>query len=103
MAFVRFLAWVLLLVATIALVSDVTRLAEGGPRTLTTTYSYWKTYSPQSLASSAAFIQHTIHPAVWDPVAVRILLLPVWFLIGALGLVLAIASRRKRRVNIFAN
>ncbi len=103
MAVFRFFAWVMFLVAMIALVSDVTRAANGAPMTVTTTFAYWKSVSPQSLAASAAAVQKSVHPLLWDPLIVRVLLLPIWALIGFVGLALAVIGRRKRRVNIFAN
>ena len=103
MALFRFLAWVLLLVAMITLVSDLTRAANGSPLVFTTSFGYWKSFSPQSLAASATFIQRNLHPMLWDPIAIRVLVLPVWFLIGGFGLMFGILGRRKRRVNIYAN
>ena len=103
MALFRFLAWVLLLTAMIALVSDLTRAANGGAFTVTTTLGYWKIVSPQSLAASETAVQRGVHPLLWDPVCVRLLGLPIWLLIGGLGAVFAILGRRKRRVNIYAN
>ena len=103
MAFFRLLAWVLLLSAMIALVSDLTRAANGGTFAVTTTLGYWKTVSPQSLAAAATSVQRTLHPLLWDPVCVRLLGLPIWLLIGGLGAVFAVLGRKKRRVNIYAN
>jgi hypothetical protein len=103
MALFRFIAWVLLLVAMIALVSDLTRAANGQAFSVTSTLGYWKNVSPQSLATTATTIQRSIHPLLWDPVCVRLLGLPIWLLIGGFGLVMAVLGRKKRRVNIYAN
>ena len=103
MALFRFFAWVLLLVAVIALVSDITRAANGTAFAITTTLGYWKSVSPQTLAASAAAIQRSVHPLLWDPVCVRVLGLPIWVLIGGMGAAMAVLGRRKRRVNIYAN
>lgn len=103
MALFRFLAWVLLLIAMIALVADLTRAVNGGGLAFTSTYAYWKSTAPQSLAASTTFVQRTLHPALWDPIAVRLLLLPIWLLFGGVGLAMAVLGRRKRSVNIYAN
>ena len=103
MVLFRFVAWVLLLVAMIALVSDLTRAANGLPFTVTSTLGYWKSVSPQSLAATATAIQRSVHPLLWDPVCVRLLGLPIWLLIGGFGLLMAVLGRKKRRVNIYAN
>ena len=103
MAVLRFFAWVLFLVAMIALVSDLTRAANGAAFSITTGFAYWNTVAPQSLAAAAVTIQKSVHPLMWDPVIMRLLLLPIWVLIGAVGLLFAVLGRKKRRVNIFAN
>ena len=103
MAFLRAIAWLLLLIAVISLTSDLTRGNGSASALLTTTLSHWKDVSPGSLAATAAFVRDTISPKAWDPVLVRVLLLPAWALFGALGVALALLGRRKRRVNIYAN
>lgn len=103
MALFRFLAWMLLLIAIVALVSDLTRALNGGGLSFTTSYGYWKSVAPQSLYASTAFVQKTLHPVLWDPISLRVLLLPIWLLLGGIGLAMAVLGRRKRRVNIFAN
>ena len=103
MALFRFLSWLLLLVAMITLVSDLTRTSTGGALAFTTTFGYWKSTSPQSLAATATFVQRKLYPVLWDPVAMRLLVLPIWFLIAAFGVMFALLGRRKRRVNIYAN
>ena len=103
MAFLRFLAWPFLLVATVALVGDITHSANHTANAVTSAHSYWKIVSPQSLVATTAFIQRSLHPWLWDPLALRVLLLPAWLLIGSVGVILAVLGRKKRRVNIFAN
>lgn len=103
MVILRALAWVILLVALIALVSDVTRATTGGPFIMTSALTHWKTMAPQSLATVAGFTQRWLHPMLWDPALLRVLLLPTWLLLGALALLLGVLGRKKRRINIFAN
>ncbi len=103
MILLRGLAWILLIVATIALVGDLTRSSSSGAVVLTSTLVHWKAFAPQSLAAFTLFVQRTMHPLVWDPVLVRLLVLPTWLLLGALGITCGMLGRKKRRVNIFAN
>ena len=103
MAVLRALAWICLLIAMIALVGDLTRANTGGPMVMTSSLAHWKSMAPQSLAAFSGFVQKLVHPALWDPVMTRVLLLPAWLLIGAIGVIMAVLGRRKRRVNIFAN
>ena len=103
MVVLRCIAWVLFLLAIIALVGDLTRAANGGSAAMTTVFGYWKTVSPQSVAEAAAFVRRHLHTFFWDQVAMRVLLLPLWLMIAAIGLTCAVLGRKKRRVNIFAN
>ena len=103
MAVLRALAWIFLLVAMIALVGDLTRANTGGALVMTSSLAHWKSMAPQSLAAFSGFIQKLVHPVLWDPLMTRVLLLPAWLLIGAIGVMTALLGRRKRRVNIFAN
>jgi hypothetical protein len=103
MAFLRVLAWVLLLAAAIALVSDFTRTGTTGSFVGTSILAHWKALSPQSLASAAATVQKSIHPLAWDPLIVRILILPAWLVMGAFAVLCGVLGRKKRRINIYAN
>jgi hypothetical protein len=103
MIFLRGLAWVFLLLATIALVNDITRSTATSSLALTSTLVHWKAFFPQSLTAFITFLQKSVHPLVWDPVVVRVLILPAWITFGALGIVCGLLGRKKRRVNIFAN
>ena len=103
MAFLRILAGIVLLIAVIVLISDITRVSTGGSVALTSTLSYWKSAAPQSLTAVSGFVQRNLHSALWDGFLVRILLLPAWSLLGALGVILALIGRKKRRVNIYSN
>lgn len=103
MAIVRAVAWLFLLVAVIVFTSDLTQTVNGSAPASSSLLSHWKTTSPGTLAATGSFVQHYGHPKLWDPVLLRLMLLPAWLLIGTLGVVLAVLSRGKRRVNIFAN
>ena len=59
--------------------------------------------APQSLTATMQAIQQKAHPLLWDPVMVRVLLLPAWGLVGTLGIIFGMLGRRKRRINIYHN
>lgn len=99
----RTLAGILLVFATIAAVADLTRYAQGQPLQMTSIYAHWLAVAPQSLKSVAQFVQRYTHPYFWDPVIVRLLVLPTWFVLAALGVVAGILGRRRRRVAIYSN
>jgi hypothetical protein len=100
---VRFLAGVLLLTAVLAAVYDGTRTLAADRLVTTSAGEHWGKLAPSSLKGAQAFVQRTTHPLVWDTLVRPPLALPTWALLGGLGLLLAYAGRRRRRVNVFAN
>jgi hypothetical protein len=100
----RFLAGILLLVAVIAAVNDVTRSMLAAQRLPSvTTYEHWSRLAPSTLTLTRNAVQRNTHPLVWDPALVSVLQLPAWGLFGLLGVLAAYAGRRRREVNVFAN
>jgi hypothetical protein len=104
MAALRFVAGLFLLAAVIAGVSDATRAQLGMPGPPSTPLlKHLGDFAPSSLAAAQRTVQNRIHPLVWDPVAKSFLSLPSWASLGAIGLLLAYAGRRRRRINIYTN
>jgi hypothetical protein len=98
-----------LLIATIALASDMTKSSsapaasgEFGLR-LTPIAEHWRALAPQSLAALQATVQRTSHKLVWTGVIAPTLQVPTWILFGATGLLAAFATRKRREVNIYSN
>ena len=104
MAFLRGIGWVLILLAMLVLVFAVIILLGGTPIFEQAGGEYWFTVDSESLNLAQAVIQRYLHPAVWDPFLVNILL---WPLAGSLGLIMAVFAvpgvlmvtlfRRRRR------
>ena len=104
MAFLRGIGWVLLLLAALVLVFAVVLLIGGTPIFSETGGEYWFKTDSESLNLAQAVTQRYLHPSVWDPFIVNILLWPV---AGGLGVVLAVFAvpgllmvtlfRRRRR------
>jgi hypothetical protein len=104
-AILRPFAVICLLVATLALASDLTRTSGSGGMGLAMTPVgvHWKSLSPQTLANAQASVQRTTHPLVWSAAIAPLLQTPSWLLFGGIGIVTAFASRRRRVVNVYAN
>lgn len=104
-AILRPFAVVCLLVATLALASDLTRTSGGGGIgvAMTPVAVHWKSLAPQSLANVQASVQRLSHPLVWSAALLPALQTPSWLLFGAIGTLAAITSRRRRVVNVYAN
>jgi hypothetical protein len=99
----RFLAAVLLLIAVLAAVYDGTRSLSANTLVVTPLAEHWKTLAPTLLENAKAGLQRATHPMVWDMGVARVLALPTWGIFAGLGLILAYAGRRRRRINVFAN
>jgi hypothetical protein len=103
LAFLRFLAGVLLLVAALALAYDATRTSAAGTLVTTSMLEHWSKIAPATLAAAQGAVRRGTHPLLWDAGIARLLLAPTWAVFGGAGLLLAFAGRRRRRVNIYAN
>jgi len=103
LAFLRFLAGVLFLVAVIAAVYDATRSLAAHEPVMTSLFEHATKLAPGLLNSARDVVRRSTHPVVWDAAIAKVLLLPAWSVFGAMGLVAAYAGRRRRRTNIFAN
>jgi len=99
----RFLAGAFLLVAVIAAVNDATRSLAANRVVMLSTQEHWSKLAPGALTAAQGSVRRTTHPLVWDAGLARVLQLPAWGLLGLVGLILAYAGRRRRRVNIYAN
>ena len=104
MAFLRGIGWVLLLLAALVLVFAVVLLIGGTPIFSETGGEYWFEVHSDSLGRAQSITQRYLHPAIWDPFLINVLLWPV---AGGLGLVFAVFAvpgllmvtlfRRRRR------
>ena len=103
LAFFRFLAGTFLLIAVIAAVHDGTRSAATGGLVMTSLLEHWSRIAPGLLASAQSGVVRSMHPLVWNVGVSKLLAVPTWALFATLGLLLAYAGRRRRRVNVFAN
>jgi hypothetical protein len=103
LGFLRFLAGLFLLIAVIFAVNDATKALGGGGSGAITVQQTWSAVSPPTLKAAQNAVERYTHPAAWQWGVLSVLQLPAWALFGTLGLALAYAGRRRRRVNIYAN
>ena len=99
----RFIAWLFALIATVALVNDITlwQIA-GGPFKALSLADQWQAFSPSSLEAVIEATAITA-PWLWNPVLVTVLAAPVWLFFGCLGLALAWITRQRQRIQVFVN
>ena len=103
LAFFRFLAGTFLLIAVIAAVYDGTRSLGTGGLAMTSLIEHWSRLAPALLNAAQSAVVRATHPLVWEMGLRKLLLVPACAVFAALGLMLAYAGRRRRRVNVFAN
>lgn len=99
----RFVAWLFALIATVALVNDVTlwQIAGGtfAPHSIA---SHWIGFSPGSFDVFAEQMSQGTG-WFWASVLMPLLGTPVWVLFGFIALILAWLTRYRERTRIFAN
>lgn len=100
----RFLAFVFLLVGTIALVADATPALDGfGPFEPTLFVDHWRGLAPKSVSATQKALSEATHPWVWDIGVSSIINLPTFFIFGVLGLLAALVGQRRERLDVFVN
>ena len=100
----RAIARPLLLIAVVALVYDGTRtLAGGSGFVITSLVEHWQGFAPHSLEALRVMVTRTVHPQAWDSAVLRLLKLPAWLVVGAIGLLLAWIGRKRHHVNVYIN
>ena len=92
-----------LALAVITAVLDVTRTIADSTMVITPLGKEWYEFSPNSLNNAQAFIQRQVHPFLWDPVIINILLAPSWVVFAVLSAILLWCGkvREKRWQNRF--
>lgn len=92
----RFLGLLLLAAAFAALVVDGTRSIAGNALSLTPLAQTLASLMPEKFATLKLALQHALPPFLWDPVAVNVLLMPTWLVIGVIGILLMLLTRKRR-------
>lgn len=104
MAVFRFLAAVFLLVAVIALVTDISApISAGRPFSATTVEAQWRELAPATLKSTKIAVEQAAAPWLWNFVIWPVLSVPTFLLFGLLSLWCGYAGRRRHKVNIYVN
>ena len=93
----RFVGLWLLAGAFVALVIDGTRSIAASRLILTPVGEAWVAFHPASIELLRSAVERNLSPWLWDKVFVSILFLPLWMLLGALGVVLVLLGRPRVR------
>lgn len=99
----RLVGSALLVAAVILLVYDGTlTLSSNRGLVATSLQQHWNALAPQSLKATEAAVRR-VRPEIWDQGLGRAINWPAWASIGGLAVLLLLAGRRRREVNVFAN
>ena len=90
---VRLLGFLLLAGGFASLVIDGTRSIAVSAVTVTRAGDAWYALSPATLNLVQAATERYVAPWLWDPVLVSVLFVPVFVLLGAVGLLLMVVAR----------
>jgi hypothetical protein len=100
----RMLAYPLLLLAAVALITDVTRTTSGDAGLVVTSLAeHWRAIAPAAFEAARTAVTRRVGSWMWDPMILGMLRLPGWLALGGLALLLRYVARRRRTVNVFAN
>jgi hypothetical protein len=102
MILVRLIGYVLLLAGIAALGAEIYRSLEAGHWVLLPFGEIWATIDIESLNIVQAGLERHVHPLLWDPVLLSIVLAPAWLVLGLPGLILILIARQRRRRRMFS-
>lgn len=93
----RLLGYLFMTLGIAALAYDGTRmLADNGRLVFTSLYLHWQMLSPATMATAETWVSG-FSSWLWSPVAMTVLLLPAWFVLAGLGVLLYLAGYRPPR------
>ena len=91
----RLLGLVILALALVLAVLDITRSITASSLILTSLGDAWAGFNPVSFEAAKEAVTTALHPAMWDSVIAFILMLPSWFVFCLLAMVLLWLGRKK--------
>lgn len=104
MVVLRFFASLFLLVAVIALVSDLTPWLLGAKPYASTSFAkHWGDMAPATLQAAKLTVSRSLGTWAWDWIVGSVIRLPTSVLFGLLAVICGWAGRRRRRVDVFVN
>jgi hypothetical protein len=93
----RFLAWLFVALGLGVFAYDVWVFLNSGAVRLTALGQLWYWIHPGSLNLVQAVVERYIHPFLWDPIIINVLLAPAAALFVGIGILFALLFRRRKR------
>ncbi len=96
--FARTIGLILLAIALITAVIDITKSIAASEIVITQLGATWAMLSITSIQAAQGAIQGYVHPLIWDPVIQWILWWPTWLVAGLVAIAfLALGKRRRKK------
>jgi hypothetical protein len=92
----RWLGWLLLFGALIAVVIELFKFVTSGTYAVVALGEIWYNIHANSEVGLQAFVEKSISPALWTNVIVPLLSLPAWLVLGLPGGILLLLFRHRR-------
>lgn len=93
----RFLAWLFIALGLGVFAYDVWVFLNSGAVRLTALGQLWYWVHPGSLNLTQAVVERYLHPFLWDPIIINVLLAPAAVLFLAIGILFGMLFRRRKR------
>jgi hypothetical protein len=93
----RFLAWLFIALGLGVFAYDVWVFLNSGAVRLTALGQLWYWIHPGSLNLVQAVVERYIHPFLWDPIIINVLLAPAAAVFLVIGIAFALIFRRRKR------
>ena len=93
----RFLAWLFIALGLGVFGYDLWVFLDSGAVRLTALGQLWYWLHPASLNLVQAVVERYIHPFLWDPIIINVLLAPAALVFLIIGILFALIFRRRKR------
>ena len=92
----RLLGFVILALALVLVVLDITRSITASSLVLTSLGEAWVGFNSVSFEAAKDTVTNVLHPAIWDNIIAFILVLPSWLMFLLLAMILLWLGRKKK-------
>ena len=95
--FLSSIGWFMLAMGIATLGYDLVKSLASGSFSLSDTGSIWHAFHSESLQILEPALARHIHPYLWDPIILSLLLSPISLVLAILGFILLMLTRKKSR------
>ncbi|MDF1721173.1 MAG: hypothetical protein P1U65_10905 [Minwuia sp.] len=101
MIFFRLLGYLLLFLAIAALGAEILTSVQAGEWIVLTAGDVWAEIDRESIGLVQVGLERYVHPFLFDPLLLTVLLWPAWAVAGVPALLILVLARRRRQRRMF--